>query len=557
MRRLKLLASARPFRVRSSCEGSPRWRGLVARARAGFERLGIRSGDRIVAWLPNLPETVIAALAAASLGAIWSSCSPDFGVGGVLDRFRQIEPKLLLSADGYVYGGKSFSLEERLEQITKELPTLEHVVVVPHAGPAIDTTSRASPKHLAWSDFLGPDNAPLELERVAFDHPLWILFTSGTTGVPKCIVHGHGGTLIKHVEEHALQCDLRPDDVLLYFTTCGWMMWNWLVSGLAQGATIVLYDGNPLAPSLMRLFELVERHRITIFGTSPRYLSVLEKSERKPREHYDLSSLRTVISTGAPLNPAQFEWVYSAVRSDVHLASISGGTDLVGCFVSGAPGLPVHAGEIQCRTLGMDVASVDEEGKEIVGERGELVCRAPFPSVPIGFWNDPDGALFHAAYFERFPGWWHHGDFIEITDRGSAIIYGRSDATLNPGGVRIGTAEIYRQVEKLPVVVDCIAVARPSAGDVRIALFVVLAGNLELGDALKDKIRQTIRDGASPRHVPAEVHAVREIPRTISGKAVELAVARILEGGEVPQREALANPDALEEFRAFASRESS
>jgi acetoacetyl-CoA synthetase len=524
-------------------------RQLVARARHGLEKLGVGPGDRVGALVPNIPEAVVVALATSSLGAIWSSCSPDFGAQGVLDRFGQIEPKVLLSADGYVYGGKSFSMRERLETILSSLPSVENVVVAPHYGPEIHGLR----DQVAWDEFLGPEDAPLEFDRFPFDHPLYILYTSGTTGVPKCILHGQGGTLLKHAQEQVLQCDIGADDVFFYFTTCGWMMWNWLLSGLARGATIVLYDGNPVTPDALRLFRMAVRNRISIFGTSPRFLSVLEKAGVEPGKDCDLQSLRTVLSTGAPLNPAQFEWVYRAIKSDVHLASISGGTDLIGCFVGGAPTLPVCAGEIQCSALGMNVESVDENGDAHIGRKGELVCSTPFPSLPLGFWNDVDGAKCHRAYFERFAGRWHHGDFIEITERGSSIIHGRSDATLNPGGVRIGTAEIYRLVEKLPEIADSIAVAREIDGDVQIALFIVLSEDAELDDSLRQRIRRTVREGASPRHQPSGIHSVPEIPRTMSGKPVEMAVAKLLRGEEITNRDALANPEALDAFLPFAN----
>ncbi len=524
-------------------------RRLVARARRGLARLGVGPGDRVAALMPNIPEAVVVALATNSLGAIWSSCSPDFGSRGVLDRFGQIQPRVLLGADGYVYGGRRFSMRDRLESVVSELPGLEHVVVAPHEGPPISGLRG----QVMWDEFLDPADTPLELERFPFDHPLYILYTSGTTGVPKCILHGQGGTLLKHAQEHALQCDVGPDDVFFYFTTCGWMMWNWLVSGLARGAAIVLYDGNPVMPDSLRLFRMAQRNRISIFGTSPRYLSVLEKEGVEPGATCNLDALRTVLSTGAPLNPSQFEWVYRAIKSDVHLASISGGTDLIGCFVCGAPTLPVHAGEIQCAALGMDVESVDDSGAAHIGRKGELVCSSPFPSLPLGFWNDADGERYHEAYFQRFPGRWHHGDFLEITERGSSIIHGRSDATLNPGGVRIGTAEIYRLVEKLPEIADSVAVAREVNGDVSVALFVVLGDDVDLDDTLRDRIRLTIREGASPRHQPNEIHAVPEVPRTISGKPVEIAIARLLRGEEITNRDALANPWALDAFLPFAT----
>jgi acetoacetyl-CoA synthetase len=530
---------------------------LVARATAGLRRLGIGRGDRVAALTPNLPEALAAMLAASAVGAIFSSCSPDFGLQGIIDRFGQIAPRVLFAGTEYIYGGKRFRLEERLAGVLERISSIEHLVLVPYPGaPAKrrgpESTARALRNAMAWEEFLAGPGGPLLFERLPFDHPLFILYTSGTTGVPKCILHSAGGTLLKHLEEQALQLDLVADDVFFYFTTCGWMMWNWLASGLASGATLVLYDGNPLAPDPARLFRLIERNSITVFGTSPRYLAAVEKSGLEPRREHSLRSLRTVLSTGSPLNPAQFEWVYRALKDDVHLASISGGTDLIGCFVLGSPWLPVHAGEIQCRALGMKVESLDDGGRPVIGRKGELVCSTPFPSLPLGFWNDPGGARYRAAYFERFPGRWHHGDFIEITERGSAVIHGRSDATLNPGGVRIGTAEIYRQVETLPEVRDAIAAGRTVGGDERIVLFVVLAEGATLDAALEARIREAIRTGASPRHVPAEIHAIPEVPRTISGKAVELAVAAILRGEEVKNRDALANPQALEAFRAFA-----
>ncbi len=515
---------------------------------AGLRSLGVTTGDRVAALTPNVPEAVIAMLATTAIGAIWSSCSPDFGPQGVLDRFGQIEPKVLFAADGYVYGGKRFTLTERLRDVLDRIPAIEHTVVYHHQGDGAAGLRGLS----TWDELLarGGGVEP-ELEHHAFDHPVYILYTSGTTGVPKCIVHGAGGTVLKHVEEHVLQCDLRPDDTLFYFTTCGWMMWNWLVSGLASGATIVLYDGNPLQPDPGRLFRLIDRNGITVFGTSPRFLASVEKSGTRPREAHSLESLRSILSTGAPLHANQFDWVYDAVKHDVQLSSISGGTDLIGCFVLGSPLHPVYSGEIQCLALGMKVESVDDDGRPLIGSQGELVCSAPFPSMPVGFWNDPDGAKYRAAYFERFPGRWHHGDFIEITERGTVIIYGRSDATLNPGGVRIGTAEIYRIVEQVTDVTDSLAVGVEEDGDTRILLFVVLAKGKELDDALCDTIRKSIRQNASPRHVPAEIHQITEVPRTISGKSVELAVARILEGKEALNRDALANPGALDQFRRF------
>ena len=530
-------------------------RTLVSRAAAGLRALGVGQGDRVAALLPNIPECLVAMLASASIGAIWSSCSPDFGTQGVIDRFGQIAPRVLFSADGYLYRGKQHSLEGRLRDLRERLPSVEHWVRIPFSGRELRSPGgpelRSLGGQIGWEDFLGDSAEPPRFERLPFAHPLYIMYTSGTTGTPKCIVHGAGGTLLKQLEEHRLQTDVKEGDVLFYFTTCGWMMWNWLVSGLASGATIVLYDGNPMAPDERRLFRMIDRNSISHFGTSPRYLSAIEKSGLVPRDEFALDSLRAILSTGSPLHPAQFDWIYEAVKTDVHMASISGGTDLMGCFVLGAPVLPVYRGEIQARCLGMDVQSFSDDGKPLSNEKGELVCCAPFPSMPLGFWNDPDGSKYRAAYFERFPDVWHHGDFIEFTERGSAIIHGRSDATLNPGGVRIGTAEIYRQVETLPEIEDAIAVERQVNGEDFIALFVVLAEGVELGEELCQRVRTAIREGASPRHTPKEILAIPEVPRTVSGKAVELAVAQVLRGEEVTNRDALANPEALEAFRKF------
>ena len=519
-------------------------REQVARCARGLRALGVKPGDRVAALTPNVPEAVVAMLAATAVGAIWSSCSPDFGVQGILDRFGQIEPVVLFGADGYEYNGKRHGLGARLRAVCEAIPTIRNVIVYSLAGPSVD----GIPHGQSWDEFLDGPSSEWTFEHFPFAQPLYILYTSGTTGKPKCLIHGAGGVLLKHLEEHRLQSDLKPDDVVFYFTTCGWMMWNWLVSALASGSTIVLYDGSPLHPDPGRLFRMVDRSGVTKFGTSPRFLATVEKAGYVPRKHHSLATLRTIFSTGSPLHAEQFGWIYDAVKSDLQVASISGGTDLVGCFVLGSPLAPVHAGEIQCRALGMKVESLDDNGRAVVGEKGELTCSTPFPSMPLGLWNDPDGSKYRAAYFERFPGKWHHGDFIEITERGSVVIYGRSDATLNPGGVRIGTAEIYHVVEGMQEITDAIAVGLEEDGDVKILLFVVLVSGRSLDGELVDSIRTRIREATSPRHVPAEVHQISEVPRTISGKPVEMAVARVLRGEDPGNRDALANPESLEQF---------
>ncbi len=542
---------------------------------AALRTAGVEPGDRVAALLPNIPEAVIAMLAATSLGAIWSSCSPDFGAQGVMDRFGQITPKILFAANGYLYNGKEIDLLPRLRQIAFRIPTLEHVIVTPYRTRTIDLDGVRS--GILWSAFLEtqsavaagkaakrltptsnpggpmkrPEPAPAadQFERFPFAHPLYIMYSSGTTGLPKCMVHSAGGTLIQHLKELILHTDLKREDSIFYYTTCGWMMWNWLVSSLAVGSKVVLYDGAPLAPSADFLWEMAEKEQVTVFGTSAKYLALLEKSGVEPGSTRDLSALKAVLSTGSPLAHHSFDYVYSKIKRDVHLASISGGSDIISCFVLGNPILPVYRGEIQTPGLGMAVDVLDaHDGRPLRLVPGELVCTKPFPSMPIGFWDDPDGRKYRAAYFEHFPGVWRHGDWAEMTRNRGYIIYGRSDATLNPGGVRIGTAEIYRQVEQLPEVVESVAIGQEiggSRGDVRIVLFVKLKPGLTLDDELRERICVRLRENTTPLHVPRKIVQVSDIPRTISGKISELAVREVVHGRPVKNTEALANPQSL------------
>jgi acetoacetyl-CoA synthetase len=523
-------------------------RAEVARIAAGLKAQGVVSGDRVVGFMPNLPETVIAMLATASIGATWSSCSPDFGIAGVFDRFGQIAPKVLFTADGYFYGGKTIDSLPTVKEIVARIPSIERVVVVSYANEQPNLESLPAERF----DSFGNASAELSFVQLPFDHPLYILYSSGTTGIPKCIVHSAGGALIQHLKEHVLHVDLRSSDKIFYFTTCGWMMWNWLVSALAVGATVMLYDGSPFFPDPRVLWRMAEREGIDIFGTSPKFIASSEKEGVKPAVEFKLPKLRTILSTGSPLSHENFQFVYRDVKQDVQLASISGGTDIVACFAQGCPIQPVYAGEIQCRALGLKVEIFDEDGKALHGEKGELVCTAPFPSMPIGFWNDPAGTKYHDAYFARFSNVWHHGDYAELTSRGGLIIHGRSDAVLNPGGVRIGTAEIYRQVDALEEVVESIAIGQEWQDDVRVVLFVRLRPGITLDTALQQKIRTAIRSNTTPRHVPAKIIQVADIPRTISGKMVELAVRNVVHGKPVKNVDALANPQALNFFRDLA-----
>ncbi|MGE3144222.1 MAG: acetoacetate--CoA ligase [Pseudorhodoplanes sp.] len=525
---------------------------LVSRLQQAMAGAGVTQGDRVAAMMPNLPETVALMLATTSLGAIWSSCSPDFGERGVLDRFGQIEPKVFVACDGYWYNGKRIDISEKLKGIVPQLPSAQRVVIVPYLGIA-EEVAGSLPRAVSLDAFLQPYAAKaVTYARLPFNTPAFILFSSGTTGVPKCIVHGAGGTLLQHLKEHQLQSDVRAGDRVFYFTTCGWMMWNWLVSGIASGATLMLYDGSPFAPKPSVLFDYAQEEKFTLFGTSAKYIDACKKEGLAPARTHDLSALRLMTSTGSPLAAESFDYVYESVKQDLHLASISGGTDIVSCFVLGDPTAPVYRGEIQAAGLGMAVDVWSEDGRHIEQEKGELVCTRPFPSMPVMFWNDPDGKKYRAAYFERFPNVWCHGDFAEWTRHGGMIIHGRSDATLNPGGVRIGTAEIYAQVEQIPEVLEAIAIGQDWDNDVRVVLFVRLKEGVALDEALRERIRKKIRAGATPRHVPAKVIAVADIPRTKSGKITELAVRDVVHGRPVKNTEALANPEALKLYEGLA-----
>ncbi|MCH4902039.1 MULTISPECIES: acetoacetate--CoA ligase [Pseudomonas] len=521
----------------------------VAGFQASLQAAGVVVGDRVAACMPNTWQTLVAMLATTSLGAIWSCSSPDFGTHGVIDRFGQIEPKVLITCAGYRYAGKEIDQTVKINEILEQLPTLQQLIIVPYARPQAHATDYRTPANVTlWDDFYEPGDEP-QFVPVPFDHPLYVLYSSGTTGVPKCIVHSTGGVLLQHAKEHGLHVDLGPGDRLFYYTTCGWMMWNWLVSALAVGSAVVLYDGSPFYPDNERLLELLDDEQVSVFGTSPKFLATLESSGIKPRESYDLSHLKTLLCTGSALSPQSYDFVYRDFKPDVCLSSMSGGTDIVSCFVNGNPMSAVRRGEIMGKSLAMAVEVWNDAGQPVIGEKGELVCTRPFPAMPIGLWNDPDGEKLRKSYFSQFPGVWAQGDYAEQLPHGGMLIHGRSDAVLNPGGVRIGTAEIYRQVEKVPQVLDSVAIGQQWQDDVRVVLFVRLKDGLTLDEALQQQIRQVIRANTTPRHVPAKIVAVTDIPRTISGKVVELAVRNVVHGDPVKNTDALANPQALEQFR--------
>ena len=518
-------------------------RKVVAQCVSGLKALGVTENDRVAAVLPNCPEAVIGMLAAASLGAIWSSCSPDFGINGIYERLGQISPKILITVNAYNYNGKEYQCLYKIREISQRIPSIEAVVVAAFT----ETPMELQGKEQHWEALLDTSAPPLEFAQLPFDHPLYILYSSGTTGLPKSIVHGAGGTLLKHLTEHRYHADVQPGDRLFYFTTCGWMMWNWLASGLASGATLILYDGAPGFPDMGRMWRLIDDQRITHFGTSPKFLGAVNKAGYSPKANHQLDSLRAILSTGSPLPADLFSWVYEEVAS-VALMSVAGGTDIVGCFMGGNPNLPVYSEELQCKSLGMDILAYNPEGKSVVCEKGELVCVTPFPSTPICFWNDKSGEKYHQAYFEKFPGVWTHGDFIEITERGGVIVFGRSDTVLNPAGVRIGTSEIYRPVEEMPEIMDSLVVAQPWENDVRIVLFVVLREGLQLDAELVAKIKAAVRRDNTPRHVPSLILAIPEVPRTISGKKVEKAALQTIKNEIVENTAALANPESLDYF---------
>ena len=518
----------------------------VSACATGLRQLGVAKDDRVAAFIPNIPEAIIAMLAVTSIGAIWSSCSPDFGFQSVLNRFGQIKPKVLIAADGYVYNGKPFDSTPRINQLVEAIGSIEKVAVIPLLNS--DSAAKIN-RSISWNELLSDKTSQLNFEQLPFDHPVYIMYSSGTTGVPKCIVHGAGGTLLQHYKELFLHSNLNRNDIITYYTTCGWMMWNWLVSSLAVGATIFIYDGSPSHPNLNVLWKAIQEEKISVFGTSPKFLAACQNRRLKPGKEFDLTNLKTILSTGSPLTAPQCEWVYENVKNDLQLASITGGTDIISCFALGNPMLPVYPGEIQCRGLGMKVEAFDDKGRPVINQVGELVCTAPFPSRPIYFWDDPENKKYKAAYFEHFPNVWRHGDFIKVTERETVIVYGRSDATLNPGGVRIGTAEIYAPLESMQEIADSLVIGQKWEEDIRIVLFVVLTEGHKLNNELNDKIKKTIRQSTTPRHVPAKIIQVTDIPHTMNGKKVEIAVTLIIHGMEVSNKDALANPQSLEQFK--------
>jgi acetoacetyl-CoA synthetase len=524
---------------------------FVAKVAFSLKEEGIKEGDRIAGFVSNTPEPIIAMLAAASIGAIWSSCSPDFGFQGVLDRFGQIEPKILFAVEEYSYNGNIIDCREKIRKIIEKVPSIEKLILIPRDNDfnKQEKTKNELSNSLYFNELLRNSSSELEYNQLPFSHPVYIMYSSGTTGVPKCIVHGAGGTLLQHFKELWLHTNLSREDIITYYTTCGWMMWNWLVSSLMAGATIFLYDGSPAYPDIKNLWKKVDEEKISVFGTSPKFLKISEDANLNLNKEFDLFSLKSILSTGSPLPEESFEWVYKNVKEDLQLSSISGGTDIISCFMLGNPMLPVYTGEIQCRGLGMKVEALDEKGKPVIEKKGELVCTAPFPSMPVFFWNDEDGKKYNSAYFEDYPGLWKHGDYIKITENGGVVVYGRSDATLNPGGVRIGTSEIYKIVESMEEIEDSLVVGQKWKDDIRIILFVVVKKKFHLDKELEKKIRYNIRSSASPRHVPNKVIEVEDIPRTINGKKVEIAVSRLIHNETVENKDALANPESLQNFK--------
>jgi acetoacetyl-CoA synthetase len=524
---------------------------LVAKCSFSLRELGIGEGDRVAGFVSNIPDSIIAMLSAASIGAVWSSCSPDFGFQGVLDRFGQIEPKILFAVEEYSYNGKFIDCREKIQKILESVPSIQKVILIPRFNDFIKQENNKTQLNnsLYFNELLQNTSNNIEFKQLPFDHPVYIMYSSGTTGVPKCIVHGVGGTLLQHFKELSLHTNVSREDTITFYTTCGWMMWNWLVSSLIVGTTIFLYEGSPVFPNTSILWKKIEEEKITVFGTSPKFLKIAESSKLNPQIEFNLSSLKTILSTGAPLSEESFEWVYKNVKGDLQLSSISGGTDIISCFMLGNPMLPVYSGEIQCRGLGMKVEALNENGKPVIEEKGELVCTAPFPSMPVFFWNDPDGKKYKSAYFEDYPGIWKHGDFIKITDNGGVIVYGRSDATLNPGGVRIGTAEIYRIVESMEEIDDSIVVGQKWNDDIRVILFVVVNKNYTFNEDLVKKLQYNIRNYASPRHVPNKIIKVDDIPHTLNGKKVEISVTRLIHNERIENKDALANPESLQNFK--------